>query len=174
MSNFDFGANNELQGLNGRRNLGLNSSSESQGGLGCFFLIFMIADLAIGYGDSQCVHLSSSSMDMTLATWLKVDGFTKLGVLTGLIAFIVMMVVFAQRQGGEAGIVGTSVLMVCALIGYGIFNLIWLIIGAMIFWGGLSDSEECEGGIKFYMYVLYIVSFLSCCCSCANSSRNRY
>jgi hypothetical protein len=42
----------------------------------------------------------------------------------------------------------------------GIFNIIWLIVGAVMFWGYLYLQNFCEYGVSLYMHCRLVFGFL--------------
>jgi hypothetical protein len=47
---------------------------------------------------------------------------------------------------------------------YGIFAMIWTIVGSVLFWGKLNPTGICMGGVHDYMYALLILSLIGTCC----------
>ena len=43
---------------------------------------------------------------------------------------------------------------------YNLFNFSWLVVGAVMFWGYITNLRLCETSIQVYMYILLIINFL--------------
>lgn len=97
----------------------------------CFNLPFIIANLIFA-NDDACTLDPNTGMPFTLKTWLEVDGYLRLAM----IALLIVIAIIACID--EKYIVKMFVGYIIVLIIYSLFELAWLIIGALMFWGNLS------------------------------------
>ena len=124
----------------------------------CFFIMyfpFLVVDLYYAYRDPSCVNSLPPFVDInfTLKVWLQVDGYIILG-------FIVIFLIL--------GIIACS--SVTALWVYGlwealhmifmVWRIVWLIIGAIMFWGGYLPGGICFVNIERYMWSMLIIGFV--------------
>lgn len=88
-----------------------------------------------------------------LRTWLIVDAFaciSFLGILL-ILAFISCLSIDKPNYLTAYTIVTTI---------FGIFRIIWLIIGAVMFWGELYPKRACSTGFANYMWANLIIGFI--------------
>ena len=67
-------------------------------------------------------------------------------------------------------------MFICTLIVivlYSLFNLGWLIAGAVMFWGNLNDTGLCDSQLTGYMFAVLILGFLGVCGNCFTSYSQR-
>lgn len=129
-----------------------------------FNLGFVIADLYFAYEDSPCVLAEASGL-FPLKRWLEVDAYTRIAVI---VLSLIMLILVAFKKAFSF-----LPFAICLMFLYGIFSTIWIIIGAVLFWGKLSPQNVCEGPVNTYMYVLLIFSlFLSLSGCVGNRFRN--
>ena len=118
-------------------------------------LQLVLGIVAIAYG-SMNLEESCSDSFIHLAVWMIVQGAIMLFVSVGFIPAILL------------GPIGLFVYAIVATL-YGVFNVIWSIIGAVVLW---RDSLACEdldpifysAGMAVVICSL-ILAFCSCCCS---------
>lgn len=125
-----------------------------------FHLAFIIPDLIFANQQSDCVRSSVPNISLTLETWLKTDGYVRIGLL---IALMLIAIFFCLSK--EVGTV-LLIMYVVFMVIVSIFFFAWAIVGAIMFWGHLNPSGVCSGGVQVYMHVILIVSFVSVFCNC--------
>jgi hypothetical protein len=120
-------------------------------------LPFIIFDYHFA-NDQSCAQLPlhKSSIAFPLSTWLKVDGFLTVLQLVGLV--IIIVTVASETKDNPNPFFYLLFLMMCLI---SLFNFIWLIIGAVMFWGELNPSGHCSSSISSYMWARLIIGFLS-------------
>lgn len=75
---------------------------------------------------------------MTLKTWLLVDALTKIGM----IAIVLIIALIGGFQMQTAMKLYSYWIFMC--IFYGMFNVSWLVFGAVLFWGNLDKQGICS------------------------------
>lgn len=129
----------------------------------CFMIFltpFIVCDLYYAYNDTSCVNnvITNYNISFTLATWLKVNGWILVSIVS--ICLILGIVICCSPTVGV--ILGS---LFALIIGFmGVFNLIWIIIGSIMFWGDLDKTKLCNKGLSDYMYARLIICIIGICC----------
>uniref|UniRef100_A0A6T2CDY2 Transmembrane protein n=1 Tax=Eutreptiella gymnastica TaxID=73025 RepID=A0A6T2CDY2_9EUGL len=127
-------------------------------------LPFIICDLYFAYNDtSECLtrDIQKYSIAFNLKTWLLVDGYTSLSLLS--CCFLSASLVMCSTTAG----LGCFVCTACFASLFGTFRLSWMIVGAIMFWGELNALKDaknqnlCSSALSGYMWALLIISFIS-------------
>ena len=136
----------------------------------CVNLPFIVCDLVFASDSSvACVTTMGANIEMNLSTWLQADGYCRLAITCLLlISAIIGSINF------EKGLMFFGCTM-CFTIIYSLFQLAWLIVGAVLFWGDLnSRSGLCDGTqVQGYMFALLILSFIGIFVQCITSKKSR-
>jgi hypothetical protein len=121
-----------------------------------------ISIVAIYFGSQNINNPCSDSNILDLATWMIIFGSVTLFILFGSLLILCT---------GPIGVVIYALSLLC----YGVFSLIWCILGSVILW---RDSMNCyDADFQFYQVAMATVIFsiiltvFSCCCG-ANGSKN--
>ena len=126
-------------------------------------LVFAIGDLYFAYTDLSCTHawITNTKLGFGLGTWLKVSGYTN-----------ILFLLFPVLSFFLANCSQTLLLvyMVFAAL-YVFFRFIWLVIGAIMFWGYLSSTHLCSRGLHIYMWINLIYSFFILFFLCYNQQQ---
>lgn len=131
----------------------------------CFFtmLIFAVADLYFAYNDYSCTNawITNTKLGFGLGTWLKISGYTNL-------IFLLFPII-----GFFLGSLGRTLMMVYMVFAalYVFFRFIWLVIGAIMFWGYLSATGMCSSGLHTYMWINLLYSFFVLLAMCYNQQQ---
>lgn len=130
----------------------------------CFSLLvivilspIIICDLYFGFTDTTCSSEKPYELAMTMKLYLIVSGF--LG-LSGMIIILIGTAFFDQYKISELGICGLfcgTIGLLCMII----FNLIWNILGAIVFWGYLYGNGDCDKTFSIYLFVSIIIKLIS-------------
>ena len=93
-------------------------------------------------------------------------GYVSLGLCAGLITTGFITYCYPTLELMCAGC------YIILLIFISLFNLIWIIIGAVMFWGELYPKNACNPSISAYMIARLIIVFIGACCNllCSRSS----
>ena len=89
-----------------------------------------------------------------MSTWLKVDAALRIVVCASL--FLVGIAACIKISLGYVALCFVLVFIVL----YTIFQLIWVIVGSVLFWGKLNPLGVCTGGVQAYMYANLIINLL--------------
>ena len=131
----------------------------------CFLtmLIFAIADLWFAYNDFSCTTswIVNAKLGFGLGTWLKVSGYTN-------IIFLLFPLI-----GFFLGSLGRTLMMVYMVFAafYVFFRFIWLVIGAIMFWGYLAGTGACSQALSTYMWINLIYSLFVLLAMCYNQQQ---
>jgi hypothetical protein len=117
------------------------------------FLPFLVTDLYYAYRDTSCVDLHAGSIDMTLSTWLQVDGWVILGFLIVFVLIGALAIPYPEWQC-------LYVLWENLHIIFILWRLSWLVVGAVMFWGAYNPSGFCQRNISRYMWANLIIGFV--------------
>ncbi len=121
-----------------------------------FLIPFIICDLYYAYIDTCCLNLpiTAYSIYFTLDTWLKVIGWLYLCFCGILILFGVCMCYWDEMV--------FILMMCCMIIGICmcIFNVIWMVIGGIMFWGDIYKTDMCNKNINNYMNARLIINWI--------------
>jgi hypothetical protein len=121
---------------------------------GCSFFIllliylpFIVCDLYFGYTHISCQDIVSSHMDLTIGTWLKVNGYLLVSML-----FVPLFFPFIDEKNKCVTI---SVWVISSL--KRIFVLSWLIVGAILFWRDIEPLGKCDKSVNSYIWARLIM-----------------
>ncbi len=135
--------------------------------LGIFNLSFIVPSLVYAYEGTTCVNTLVDGISFTLSTWLQVDAYMRIGVVG-----ILLIAAIASCISLNLG-VKMFVCVICLILFYSLFQLAWMIVGSVLFWGKLNPIGVCSGGVQAYMYALLIISYIAICCNCLYSFKSR-
>lgn len=115
-------------------------------------LPFIFCDLYYAYNSISCQH-DETPMGISLSTWLKVSGFSAVGVISTLI------LIFISTALCECGL-NTNVSLVPIQWLYNLFSFSWLIIGCVLFWRYVDQSGNCGRDVSDYMWARLIIGLI--------------
>jgi hypothetical protein len=126
-----------------------------------FILIIMVpiivADLYFGFTDTSCVKTKPDGLDISMKLYLLVSGFFGMGVMLAYIASICLL-----SGKDDISCAGS---MCCAYLTSAIasiFNTLWNILGAIVFWGTIYGEKICNKNVSTYIFVSLIIKFIGC------------
>jgi hypothetical protein len=117
-------------------------------------LPFIFTDLYYAYSPDSCLVYNIPNMPK-LETWLFVSGWYS---MTGIIITIIVFVSFLQLN---IGINNNNLIIIYMKIFCSLFNLLWMIIGSVIFWRYLEPIRMCSNSLSIYMWIRLIFGLLS-------------
>ena len=136
--------------------------------LTCVNLPFIVVDLVYAASGNPCTTLPVPNISFTLRTWLEVDG----GLRLAFVGLFLLVAIIACCSIDCALKIFVCTLIL--LIVYSLFNLSWLIVGAVMFWGYLNDQPGCNStDVAGYMFAVLILGFLGVCGNCFFSYKNK-
>ena len=130
----------------------------------CFALIILVimspiifCDLYFGFTDSSCSREQPDELAISVKLYLIVSGFVGLSV---------MSVIFIGITCFEIDENPTNDLFVmcfssCLAIALKLFNLVWVILGAVVFWGYIYGNGNCDKSFLTYVFVSLIIKIVS-------------
>jgi hypothetical protein len=116
-------------------------------------LPLVITELYYAYTDESCVHQKAGKLHINLFTYLAVNGILGCAgtILVSLnICFIDHHIYITCFKTGCLNLI---------LIVSSIFNILWTVIGSVIFWN-LINNKECSEGIYNFIFITLIVRYL--------------
>jgi hypothetical protein len=129
----------------------------------CLFMIVFVlpitfCDLYFGFTDNSCSKDEPDGLAISLKLYLLVSGFTSASILVLFIMTLICYPNFSELKD----INDDSKIISCTLITFvKLFILIWNILGAVVFWGYLYGSNQCNKQFSIYMFVSLIIKFIS-------------
>jgi hypothetical protein len=125
----------------------------------CFGLLFIvllspiiICDLYFGFNDKSCSREQPDELALSIRLYLIVSGFVGLSVL---IISLIMPTCFDPNGISHLGaclIYCGSIAFMCATL----FNIVWNILGAVIFWGYYGNLN-CNKTFSTYVFISLII-----------------
>ena len=115
-------------------------------------LPFILCDLYYAYNSISCQH-DETPIGISLSTWLKVSGFSAVGVISTLILIFISTACYEYGPNTNLKLVPIQWL-------YHLFSFAWLIIGCVLFWRYLDQSGECGRDVSDYMWARLIIGLI--------------
>jgi len=118
----------------------------------CIPIIF--CDIYYSLTDVSCVNESPSYLDISLKIYLLLSGIINLILIIIAITIIIFIKDFSDKND------------IAYLLTFGnsyisfIFNLVWNIIGSIVFWGYIYDNGTCKIEISTYVFISLIIKLL--------------
>ena len=155
-----------LRGIlkNTKENIIYNDKIEQRFMKLCFALIILIimtpiifCDLYFGFTDLSCSREQPDELAITVKLYLIVSGFVGLSVMTAIFIGIACFD-FDENYAND--------LFIMSCCSYGaicleLFNLVWNILGAVVFWEYIYGNGNCNKNFSTYVFVSLIIKFIS-------------
>lgn len=129
--------------------------------IGLFVLVIMspiiICDLYFGFTDSSCSREQPDELAISLKLYLIVSGFVG---LTAMITILTAITCLDPNKISDTGIC----FVCCGSLGFicaALFNIIWNILGAVVFWGYIYGNRNCNRTFSTYVFVSLIIKFVA-------------
>ena len=130
----------------------------------CFALIILIimtpiifCDLYFGFTDLSCSREQPDELAITVKLYLIVSGFVGLSVMTAIFIGIACFD-FDENYANDLFIMSCCS---CGAICLELFNLVWNILGAVVFWEYIYGNGNCNKNFSTYVFVSLIIKFIS-------------
>jgi hypothetical protein len=117
-------------------------------------LPFIVTDLYYAYSSDSCLIYTIPNLP-NLQTWLFIDGFFS---IIGIVVTIIVIACFLQLN---IAINNENVTIICMKIIFSFLNLLWMIIGSVIFWKYLEPIHSCSSSLSIYMWIRLMFGLLS-------------
>jgi hypothetical protein len=128
--------------------------------LGLLVLVIMspiiVCDLYFGFTDSSCSREQPDELAISLKLYLLVSGFVGLSVMT----IILFGITCLDLDNNSENDLFSMCCGYCGVICVGLFNFIWNIIGAVVFWGYIYGNGNCDKTFSTYVFVSLIIKFV--------------
>lgn len=110
----------------------------------------IVSDLYFGFSDTSCSREQPDELEINLRLYLLVSGFTSLSTM--------ILLIFGACMFSEERVYiiycGSAVMLALVM-----FNLIWNILGAIVFWAYIYENGSCNISFSTYMFVSLIIKF---------------
>ncbi len=117
----------------------------------------IIADLYFGFTDKSCVKDEPKNLAISMNLYLIVSGFINLGSM-----FILIINICCIPINIDLHIINLCCLFYTSFVLYTvvIFNTVWNILGAIIFWGSIYNEGNCNKNVSTYIFISLIIKFI--------------
>ena len=119
-------------------------------------LPFITCDIHYAYNDNSCVKEYPNKININLKMYLLLSGYM---LLSKIIIVIFGMFSVSQRYSNFINVI-VIVLLGLLMVAYELFNVIWNIIGAIIFWGNIYKNNNCDDDVSTYIFVSLIIKLI--------------
>ncbi len=122
----------------------------------CLNVPLIVTDLYYAYNDTSCVNQPAGQLSINLKDYLLVEGW--IGVIVNGFILLILNYLFLKYDG----LIDMTCILVISSICHMIltfFDIIWNIIGALIFWN-LIDTSKCDKGIYNYVFTTLIIKLI--------------
>jgi hypothetical protein len=120
-------------------------------------LPFIVCDLYYAYNDSSCVQEYPKKFNINLKIYLLLSGYTLLSNIT----IIIFGLCMTSKRYTDIINISVIILLGIFMIICGLFNVIWNIIGAIVFWGNIYKNDNCDNNISTYVFVSLIIKLFA-------------
>ena len=109
---------------------------------------FIVTDLYYAYTDTSCRDCSANNIDVDLKSYLIISGYSGIcGIVGGFICVYYESLIYRPK------------FIHSLKITYILFNLMWTLIGSIVFWGN-TGNMGCNNSIYTYVTALLPMKFL--------------
>ena len=115
----------------------------------------IICDLYYGYTDNSCVQTYPENLNINMKIYLLVSAYTEIGILITCIAGICFVSSKSIDKMNIYVLLPTAIIIFICL-----FSIIWNIIGAVVFWGNIYNSGNCDKNVSTYLFVTLIIKLV--------------
>lgn len=128
----------------------------------CFFIMFVpfiVASLYYAYNDITCVDIPgnfwgfTNGINFNLKKWLQIDAYIALGFLV----IFLTLGALAWCLNGRSCVYGWWEGLHVVFF---VWRLVWLIIGAILFWKDINPTASCSKAFGNYMKAMLIIGFV--------------
>ena len=117
----------------------------------------VVCDLYFGFTDLSCSREQPDELAITVKLYLIVSGFVGLSVMTAIFIGIACFD-FDENYANDLFIMSCCS---CGAICLELFNLVWNILGAVVFWEYIYGNGNCNKNFSTYVFVSLIIKFIS-------------
>lgn len=113
-----------------------------------------LADLVYGFSNDRCLKIYPSYIHIHLKKYLIVSGFIQ--IITIVFFIYEIMIYYSTKK--------TSVVYLVFSIAFqffiNVFQLLWNILGSIVFWGYIYKKEICNQSITNYIFSSIIIKYI--------------
>lgn len=120
-------------------------------------LPFIICDLYYAYNDTSCVQEYPNKFNINLKIYLLLSGY----MLLLNVIIIIFGLCMTSRIYNDFINVSIMIILGVFIMLSGILNVIWNIIGAIVFWGNIYKNDNCDNRISTYIFVSLIIKLFA-------------
>jgi hypothetical protein len=120
-------------------------------------LPFIICDLYYAYNDTSCVQEYPNKFNINLKIYLLLSGY----MLLLNVIIIIFGLCMTSRIYNDFINVSMMIILGVFIMLSGILNVIWNIIGAIVFWGNIYKNDNCDNRISTYIFVSLIIKLFA-------------
>jgi len=120
-------------------------------------LPFIVCDLYYAYNDTSCVQEYPNKFNINLKIYLLLSGYMLLSNIT----IIIFGLCMTSHRYNDFINVSVMIILGILMIICGLFNAIWNIIGAIVFWGNIYKNDNCDNNISTYIFVSLIIKLFA-------------
>lgn len=118
----------------------------------------IFCDIYYGYSNSNCINKNPNYINVSLKLYLLLSGFINILLLILSSLIIIFIDIIIQDHYSKE--------IICAIktIGkymLGMFNILWNIIGSVIFWGYYYEQDNCNAEISTYLFISLLIKLLA-------------
>lgn len=128
--------------------------------LGLLILVIMspiiFCDLYFGFIDTSCSREQPDELALSVRLYLIVSGFVGLSAMIAILTAITCFDTNKNSETGASFISCISITFICAVL----FNIVWNILGAIVFWGYIYGNGNCNRTFSIYVFVSLIIKFV--------------
>lgn len=129
--------------------------------LGLLILVIMspiiVCDLYFGFTDTSCSREQPDELALSIRLYLIVSGFVGLSAMITILTFITCFDPNKISETGACFICCGSIAFICTTL----FNIVWNILGAIVFWGYIYGNGNCNRTFSTYVFVSLIIKFVA-------------
>jgi hypothetical protein len=119
-------------------------------------LPFITSDIYYAYNDHSCVKEYPNKININLKMYLLLSGY----MLLSKIIFVIFGIFSVSYRYSDFINVSVLILFGLLMVVYELFNVIWNIIGAIIFWGDIYKNNNCNNDVSTYIFVSLIIKLI--------------
>jgi hypothetical protein len=122
---------------------------------------FVICDLYFAFTDETCVHQPIQKLQLNMYSYLIVSGVVGLLYMIFLQTVDYIVVYDSPRQDDD---LNEIILFGCTVAQtlFNLFTISWTVVGCVIFWGYMNNSE-CSEEVYNYLFAKFVISSSAIC-----------
>jgi hypothetical protein len=115
----------------------------------------IFCDLYFGFNDTICSKEQPDELAINLKLYLIVSSFIRFSAMTVMLMTITCVDTDKISNLGTCFMFCGSLTIICLAL----FNIVWDILGAVVFWGYIYGNGNCDKTFSTYVFVSLIIKF---------------